>query len=310
LKIIFLLTTFFTVLLTGAELITPIPETIHYNKAKADLGKQLFFDVRLSKDNTISCASCHDLSRGGVDRLQFSFGVDGQKGSINTPTVYNALFNDSQFWDGRAKTLEEQAKGPIHNPKEMGTDLEAVVEKLKKDPQLVTKFQNIYNEKISPDNILNAIAEFEKALFTPNSRFDKYLRGEAKALTKKEREGFELFKSHGCISCHNGVNIGGNLYHKFGIIKPFKETTEHVGRYVVTKEESDKYVFKVPTLRNVSMTGPYFHTGETKDLKTAIKVMGEYQLGKALSKNEIEKIYSFLLTLTGETPKIVKEYIE
>lgn len=296
-----------TFYLFSIELITPIPESIKYNKERAKLGKLLFHETKLSGDNSISCATCHDLDRGGVDRLSYSFGVDGKTGTIHTPTVYNAVFNIAQFWDGRVKTLKEQASGPIHNPKEMNSDFKEVVKKLTEEKRYRDLFNKLYTDGITGDNIVDAIAEFEKALTTPHSRFDRYLKGDFKAITDQEKEGYELFKSHGCISCHHGVNVGGNLYHQFGVIKKFNDNFNNLGRFNVTKDEDDKYYFKVPTLRNINETAPYFHNGGTWDLKEAIQIMGEYQLGKRLNEDETEKIYKFLLTLTGETPKIAKD---
>ncbi len=296
---------YFLLFLYSSSLISPIPLDIEYNEQKALLGKKLFFERSFSKDDTISCASCHLLESGGDDGLKFSVGVEGRFGNINAPTVYNSFFNIAQFWDGRAKDLEEQALGPIHNPVEMDSDIITVIEKLKKNKEYVELFKKIYNDEIKSEYIQNAIMEFEKALITPNSRFDRFLRGEEDILEPIEKKGFEAFKKYGCISCHNGINIGGNIFQKFGI---FKEHSDHVnfGRFSVTKNEDDLYYFKVPTLRNISKTAPYFHDGGVKTLKGAIETMAEYQLGQEIPDDDIEAIYKFLLTLDGQIPEIAK----
>lgn len=289
-----------------AGLIDPIPTTISYDKKKANLGKKLFFDVRFSNGNTISCASCHNLHNYGVDSARYSTGVGG-KPPVNTPSVYNAVYNIAQFWDGRAKDLKEQSIHSITNPLEMDTSLKEIVKKLSRDKKIVYEFGKIYKDGLTENNILDALASFESVLITPNSRFDKYLNGDEEALSKKEKQGFELFQSHGCVSCHNGINIGGNLFQKFGILESMDFELNVTGRYAVTKDLDDLYFFKVPSLRNVAKTAPYFHTGATTDLKEAIGVMAKYQLGQTLSNDETDKIYAFLLSLTGELPAILKE---
>ncbi len=290
-------------LLMASEPITPLPQTVKVNQTKAELGKELFFDPILSHDDTISCATCHNLQQGGDDGLKFSFGIKGQEGTVNAPTVYNAVFNFRQFWDGRAKDLQEQAAGPIENPIEMGSSFEEVIAKLKKS-KYKKIFDAIYDDGITKQTITDAIAEYEKTLITPNSRFDKYLRGDENALTQNEKEGYGLFKSKGCASCHHGENIGGNLYNKFGI---FNETnSKWLGRYNITHKERDKYFFKVPSLRNIARTAPYFHDGRTYDLKEAVKIMSQYQLGRHITKEEISKIAAFLRSLNGELPKNIE----
>lgn len=277
--------------------IEPIPQTVEYNYEKALLGKKLFFDPILSKDNSISCATCHDLKNGGDDGLKFSVGIDGQIGDINAPTVLNSFFNFRQFWDGRAHNLEEQALGPIENPVEMGHDFATLVKKLKATTYN-RDFKKIYIDGITKENLADAIAEFEKTLITPNSAFDRFLKGDETAITSFEKEGYELFRSKGCISCHNGVNIGGNLYSKFGMIVDID--SKHLGKYNITKNEWDKYYFKVPSLRNISLTAPYFHDGRYDTLKEAVKTMSLVQLGRPITEKEIEKIVAFLKTLNGE----------
>lgn len=283
------------------EPITPIPLEISVDIKKANLGKELFFDTILSKDNTISCHSCHLLTQGGDDNLQFSVGIDGKIGNINAPTVLNSTFNFVQFWDGRAKNLQEQAMAPITNPIEMGHNFEELIKKLEKS-SYKQKFDSIYKDGITPFNLSNAIAEYEKTLITPNSPFDRYLRGEKDAISNETKEGYELFKTQGCIACHHGINVGGNLYAKFGVISQLQSDSK--GRYEVTKNELDKYYFKVPTLRNIELTAPYLHDGRIDNLEDVVKFMAHYQLGKSLSTEDVDKIVLFLKSLTGN----IKDY--
>ncbi|QOG11422.1 cytochrome-c peroxidase [Arcobacter sp. FWKO B] len=281
-----------------AEPITPIPTNIeNIDKNKVKLGSKLFFDPILSKDGTVSCATCHDLNAGGVDGLQFSIGIDGKVGDINSPTVFNAVYNFTQFWNGRARNLQEQAVGPIENHIEMGNTFENLIATLSNTPYK-KDFEKIYSDGITKNNITDALAEFGKTLITPNAPFDKYLKGDEYALTKSQKEGYELFKSHGCIACHHGINIGGNLYAKFGVMKDVK--SKSLGRYEVTKNELDKYYFKVPTLRNIELTSPYLHDGRITELEEVVKFMSHFQLGKTLTDSDISKIVDFLKSLTGE----------
>jgi len=289
------------ILLAGP--IKPIPEKIAVDQAKAQLGKKLFFDPRLSADGMVSCATCHDLENGGDDGLKFSVGIHGKEGNINAPTVYNAVFNFRQFWDGRAKDLKEQVAGPLENPVEMGFDFKKAVVVLKKDPSYRQKFNLLYRDGINKDTITDAIAEFEKALITPNAPFDRYLRGEQNAIGAKAKAGYRLFESKGCILCHNGVNIGGNFYNKFGIFEDVNSSS--VGRYVITQREEDKYVFKVPSLRNVALTAPYMHDGRANTLTEAVEIMTKHQLGRYMAPEEIADIVAFLKSLTGEKPQIM-----
>lgn len=284
--------------------IKPIPDEMKVDDKKVKLGKKLFFDPILSKDGTISCATCHDLQNGGDDGLKFSFGIGGQEGNINSPTVYNAVFNFRQFWDGRARDLKEQAIGPIENPVEMGHTMTAAVETLKQNKMYFKDFNDIYKNGITKDNIADVIAEFEKTLITPDSPFDKYLKGDKLAISKKAKEGYDLFKSKGCILCHHGVNVGGNFYNKFGIYED--ADTEHLGRYSITKREEDKHVFKVPSLRNIELTAPYMHDGRVSTLKEAVEIMTKYQLGRHMELGDTEAIVSFLESLTGDLPAIVR----
>jgi len=301
-KYLLLLT--FLFLNSYAEPITVIPPKISVNSEKSDLGKQLFFDTILSRDNTVSCASCHDLNSGGDDNLKFSFGIDGQEGDINSPTVYNSVYNFRQFWNGSAKDLAEQAKGPIENPIEMGNTFENLIKTLNQTPYK-NKFKNIYADGITKENIVDAIAEFEKTLTTPNSPFDKYLSGDKNAITQKQKDGYDIFKSKGCIACHHGVNIGGNLYNKFGVMKDTQ--SKRTGRHEVTKNEADKYYFKVPSLRNIAKTSPYLHDGRFDTLDDTVKFMVHYQLGRIITQDEVDKVVAFLNSLTGETPENIKK---
>lgn len=279
------------------EPITPIPLDISVNTQKANLGKELFFDTILSKDNTLSCHSCHLLNQGGEDNLQFSVGIDGKVGNINAPTILNSTFNFVQFWNGRAKNLQEQAMGPITNPIEMGHSFEELIKKLEKTPYK-QKFDSIYKDGITPFNLTDAIAEYEKTLITPNAPFDKYLNGDENAISNETKQGYELFKTQGCIACHHGVNVGGNLYAKFGVISQLQSDSK--GRYEVSKNELDEYYFKVPTLRNIELTAPYLHDGRIDNLEDTVKFMAHYQLGKSLTQEDVEKIVLFLKSLTGK----------
>ncbi|MBU2704830.1 cytochrome-c peroxidase [Zooshikella marina] len=278
---------------------------ISYNQNKAELGKMLFFDPRLSKSGWLSCNSCHNLAMGGDDNRPSSIGHQWQIGPINSPTVLNARFNVAQFWDGRAKDLQEQAGGPIANPKEMASNHQLAIKILQSIPDYQTKFEKVYGDKdISINEVTDAIAEFEKTLITPASRFDQWLLGDDSQLTLQEKEGYHLFKEKGCVACHNGVGVGGNSYQKFGVVKPYDKDKNSLGRYNVTKKEEDKYVFKVPLLRNIELTAPYFHDGSVWSLNEAVSLMADYQLGIKLTDNETNKIVAFLKTLTGKQPEI------
>ncbi len=287
-----------------SEPITPLPLDIKTNPAKVALGKALFFDPILSLDGTVSCASCHNLLEGGDDAKVFSTGIKNQKGTINAPTVLNAVFNFSQFWDGRARDLKSQVEEPIVNPVEMGNNFENVIKTLK-DSHYRETFDKLYHDGISKENITDAIAEFEKTLITPDSPFDNYLRGDKEAITQMQKEGYELFKEKGCIACHHGRNVGGNMYNKFGLLISIKD--DNLGRFNVTKDENDKQIFKVPSLRNVAKTAPYFHNGSVSDLRKAVYFMAKHQVGRPISEEEVDKIVSFLEALTGKPPKSLNE---
>ncbi len=282
----------------------PLPEVAEnpenpLNPDKVLLGKMLYFDPRLSKSGFISCNSCHNLSIGGADNLPTSIGHKWQIGPRNAPTVLNAALHIAQFWDGRAKDVEEQAKGPILNPGEMAATEEMVLERLKSIPQYVELFKKAFPGEKNPlnyENVAKAIAAFERTLLTP-SRFDGFLRGKD-SLTTKEKKGLELFVSKGCVGCHNGVGIGGGMYQKF-------DYGDDPGRYSVTKKASDRKVFRVASLRNVELTYPYFHDGTVWDLREAVRIMAEKQLKTKLSGEEIDHIVSFLKSLTGRQPEVV-----
>lgn len=275
---------------------------------KVKLGKMLYFDKRLSKEGNISCNSCHNLATGGVDNLSFSPGDDGGLGGRNSPTVLNAAFHSSQFWDGRMKDVEEQAGGPILNPVEMAIpSKEFLVERLSGIEAYKEMFAAAFPESgISYWNVQQAIAAFERTLVTP-SRFDDYLNGNSQALTIAEKEGLKTFMNTGCITCHNGAMLGGNSFQKFGQFKEYWHYTGSdkvdEGRFEVTKNEADKFMFKVPSLRNVEKTWPYFHDGSVEELSEAIDVMARVNLREQLSEDEIHSIETFLKSLTGELPE-------
>jgi cytochrome c peroxidase len=290
---------------TTEDAVTPLPLTQPLDTRKVELGNRLFNDPMLSGDGSVSCAHCHDLATGGVDRLPRSLGIGGKKGTINAPTVFNSGFNFRQFWDGRAETLEDQIDGPLQNPVEMGSSWPQAIAALYKNPQYRSEFNTLYLDGIQPRNVKDAIATFERSLVTPNSRFDRFLRGDQAALNHEELAGYRLFKQIGCTSCHQGLNIGGNMYQKLGIMEDYFAVRGNInqadlGRFNITKREQDRYYFKVPSLRNVALTPPYLHDGSAKTLEEAVQVMARYQLGRELKTTEVNRIVAFLHTLTGE----------
>jgi cytochrome c peroxidase len=297
-------------------LFKPIPasapplQDIPATPAKVVLGKMLYFEPRLSESHVISCNSCHMIGMGGVDLQETSIGHRWQHGSRNAPTVYNAVFDIAQFWDGRAKDLEQQAGGPLVNPIEMGTTEAHVVEQLKAIPGYAPAFAKAFpgaTDSITADNICKAIAVFEATLITPNAPFDHYLKGDEKALDASQKEGLALFINKGCATCHRGMNVGGGMYAPFGVVeRPGADILppNDKGRFEVTKTASDEYVFRVPSLRNVALTPPYFHSGKAWDLRQAVAIMGNSQLGAKLTDDEVDKITRFLESLTGEQPKV------
>lgn len=285
------------------EPIQPIAKAKISDKGLVELGKKLYFDPRLSKSGFISCNSCHNLSMGGTDNLKTSIGHNWQKGPINAPTVLNSSMNVAQFWDGRAKDLKAQAGGPIANPGEMAFTHELAVEVLQSIPGYVAEFKAVFGtDKVDIDEVTKAIAAFEETLVTPDSRFDRWLKGNRKALTKDEVEGYALFKESGCVACHNGPAVGGNSFQKMGVVEAYKASSPAEGRVAVTKDEADRFNFKVPTLRNVELTYPYFHDGEAATLTKAVDTMGRIQLGRSFTTEENAKIVAFLKTLTGKQP--------
>lgn len=289
------------------EPILPVRAQTQFDPRKVQLGRQLFIDVRLSGDNTISCNSCHNLAAGGVDGRARSLGINGAEGDINAPTVFNCALNFKQFWDGRADTLEDQIDGPTHNPREMGSNWDTIIQKLTADPELVKSFGALYPSGITTITVKDAIATFERSLTTPDSRFDRYLRGEATALNEDEKKGYRLFKDLGCISCHQGMNAGGNMFQPFGVMADYfakrgNVTKADLGRFNVTGLPQDRHRFRVPGLRNVELTAPYFHDASAKTLEDAVRLMAEYQLAQPLEEDQVRLVTAFLKTLTGEQP--------
>ena len=291
---------------TAQEPITPIEPVKEINLAMVELGKKLYFDPRLSKSGFISCNSCHNLSMGGTDNLKTSIGHNWQQGPINAPTVLNSSLNVAQFWDGRAADLKEQAGGPIANPGEMAFTHTLALEVLESIPAYVSEFTLVFGpDCINIDQVTEAIAEFEKTLVTPNSRFDQWLLGDTKAISETELAGYQLFKSSGCVACHMGSAVGGTSFQKMGLVSPYETENDAQGLAGVTGKDADRFKFKVPTLRNVDMTYPYFHDGEAATLSEAVDIMGRLQLGRKFEKADIDQIVAFLKTLTGEQPSFV-----
>ncbi|NOZ54012.1 MAG: cytochrome-c peroxidase [Gammaproteobacteria bacterium] len=297
----------------------PIPKDNPITPAKIELGKQLFFDPRLSVDGTVSCNSCHNVMAGGTDNRPVSVGVSGQKGGRSAPTVWNAAFLTTQFWDGRAATLEDQAKGPILNPIEMGMPHKDVaVDRIKAMPGYVSQFENVFGKKnpVTYDNIAKAIATYERTLITPNSPFDRYIKGDKKALSSTAIAGMKLVDKVGCTGCHSGSNFAGptNLKMGEGFFQKFPafpgskydkkyDLISDLGRYEATKKNEDKHMWRVPTWRNIAVTAPYFHNGTVSTLEEAVRVMAKTQLNTKLSNKEVGNIVAFLNSLTGEFPK-------
>lgn len=285
------------------EPVKPIEPVEVDEPAKVELGKKLFFDPRLSRSGFISCNSCHNLSMGGSDNLPTSIGHNWQKGPINSPTVLNSSLNVAQFWDGRAANLQEQAAGPISNPMEMAFTHALAIDVLRSIPAYRDEFAAIYgDEPISLDNVTDAIAAFEETLVTPNSRFDQWLKGDDKAITEQELAGYQTFKDIGCVACHYGPALGGTSFQRMGIVEPYVTDNPAEGRVAVTGKDADRFSFKVPTLRNVELTYPYFHDGAYWNLEEAVDVMARLQLGRKLEEKDIANMTAFLKTLTGDQP--------
>lgn len=284
--------------------IVPVPQPAVASPAKAALGERLFHDPVLSSDRTVSCATCHDLANGGDDGHKFSSGAGGAQGTHNAPTVFNAALNFRQFWDGRAANLTAQVSGPIHNPVEMNSSWQQIIERLRAIPEYRLAFAENYPEGITQSSITDAIVTFEASVLTPDAPFDRFLKGDEDAIGPDALEGYRRFTQFGCASCHQGVNVGGNLYQRFGILGDYFEDRGHrtqadLGRFNVTGNELDKQVFKVPGLRNVALTAPYFHDGSIETLDEAVAIMGRYQLGRTLDTEDRCLIVAFLNTLTG-----------
>ena len=293
------------------ETIRPVPDSVEYDPAKAALGELLYHDTRLSADGTVSCATCHGINTGGVDNLKYSEGIGGQLGGVNAPTVFNAVFNFVQFWDGRAATLADQAAGPPLNPVEMGcASFDEIVARLAQDKAFVKAFNAVYPEGLSQATITDAIAQYERTLVTPDSPFDRYLKGDKEAMTAEQIKGFELFKEYNCATCHAGVNMGGQSYELMGRRADYFKDRElqeksgltdgDNGRWAQTGIERDRFRFRTPGLRNVALTYPYYHDGSVESLEEAVGMMAKYQVGKELSAENVATITAFLQALTGE----------
>jgi len=287
------------------EPIQPVPTPPALNAEKVALGKSLFHEPRLSADNSISCTHCHSLTTAGSDSMPRSIGIHGEAGLVNAPTVFNAALNISQFWDGRASTLEKQIDGPVHSPTELGSDWPVIIAKLSTDTAYLDAFSRLYADDITSDNIKDAIATFERTLITLNSPFDRFLRGETNAISAEAKRGYLIFKGYGCTSCHQGANVGGNMYQRFGVAKDYfadhpVDNQADFGRFNVTGLEEDRHVFLVPSLRLATLTAPYFHNGSADTLEEAIRIMAKYQLDRDISEHEIEMIIVFLDSLVGD----------
>ena len=287
------------------EPIAPIPLTQELDPQRVALGERLFYDVRLSHDHTHACTTCHPLERGGMDGRPRALAANGTLHPRNTPTIFNAGLNASFNWDGIANTLEAHAEIVLLNPSLMNMTWPEILARLSADADYVTSFNAVYAGSLTPASVMDALASFERSLLTPNARFDRYLRGEQHALTAPEQQGYHLFKSYGCVACHQGINIGGNMYQKFGIFADpgdLKSSAAAVdlGRYAITRVPRDREVFRVPSLRNVAVTAPYFHDGRAHTLEGAVETMARVQLGITLTHEEIGFIVQFLQTLTGE----------
>jgi cytochrome c peroxidase len=287
------------------EPITPVPSRADWNAARAALGSKLFYDKRLSRGDRVACVSCHRLDRGGGDEHPRATGLDGKLLDFNTPTIFNVTLNFRLNWRGNFRTLEEQNEAVLLDSRLMNSSWEELLSKLRADPEYRASFASLYGSDPVRTSVLDALAVFQRSLTTPNARFDRYLRGEENAITAEERRGYLLFKAYGCVTCHQGVNVGGNLFQKFGIFfNPFAQrattTTADLGRYGITGQERDRHVFRVPSLRNVAVAAPYFHDGSVASLFEAVEIMARSQLGRTIEAQEIEVIVKFLATLTGE----------
>lgn len=288
------------------EPVQPLPNPPQQDERKVALGRLLFHDKRLSKDSSISCASCHPLTKGGMDGKARSPGVMGAMGVINAPTVYNAGLSLAQFWDGRALDLETQVEGPIHNPIEMASHWDEAIPRLRRDRDYPRLFRELYRTDATPAAVSDAIAHFERSLVTADSPFDRWLRGDDAAIGERAREGYALFKSYGCVACHQGAGVGGNMFQRMGAMgdwfadRKSPLTPADLGRFNVTGREEDRYYFKVPSLRLAVLTAPYFHDGSVDSLPEAVRVMARYQLGRRMPDAHVELIVAFLESLVGK----------
>lgn len=288
------------------EPLQPLPLHLELDPRKVELGRELFADPRLSGDGTMACISCHLPQHGGADDLPLSKGIGGQLTAVNTPTIRNSQFSVAQFWDGRAANLEAQIDGPLNNPKEMGTTWPAAMDRLQADAAYVAAARTIYGGPLTADVVRSALAEYERSQLSLGSRFDAFLRGDRGALTEAEQRGYRLFKDYGCSTCHQGVAVGGNMFQRMGLFADYfadrglPETSADLGRFNVTFAETDRHVFKVPSLRDVALTAPYFHDGSAATLEDAIAMMARYQLGREMPAADVELIAGFLRTLTGK----------
>lgn len=282
----------------------PLPEPPNPKAEKVQLGKALFSDTLFSQNKQYSCASCHEIRHGGMDGLPQYKGLDGKPGAVNTPSVLNAIYNYRQFWNGRAITLQDVLDDHIANKTVFNNNWQTILDRIKQNDKYVQTFKHLYQDGLTEANVKNAFFAYFNNLLTPNSDFDNYLRGDTKALSQDAQRGYLLFKKYGCVTCHQGPTLGGNLSEKLGIYKDYysdksKINPSDLGYYNITKKEGDKYVFKVPSLRNVALTAPYFHDGSVKTLAEAVDLMGIYQSGQKIPAHEIPFIVKFLQSLTG-----------
>lgn len=288
------------------EPIKPLPRWHTEDAGRAELGRRLFNDRRLSANGAVACSSCHQLDRGGADDKRLSVGLNGDLTLVNTPTVFNASLNFRQFWNGRAASLEAQVDDVIRNPREMGSEWPALLARLAADEAYREAFESSYEDGVTQANVQNAIATYERTLLTPKARFDLFLEGDSTAISDEEKAGYARFKQSGCISCHQGMNVGGNMFQKFGVMGDYfkdkgSSSEADLGRFAVTGRDEDRHVFKVPGLRNVELTAPYFHDASAQTLEDAVDVMFKYQLGRKADPEDKRLIILFLKTLTGET---------
>ena len=286
------------------EPLQPMPALAGLDEAKIALGRQLFHDPRLSGRGDFACVTCHNLAMAGIDGLTRSTTIDGQPDEMNTPTVFNSAFNYRFGWSGRFESLEEQLDGVINNPLHMNSSWELIVERLQADPEMTQAFSVIYPDGVTPGRIRNAITTFERSLVTRDTPFDNYLLGQKDAIDENAAAGYRLFKSYGCTSCHQGINVGGNLLARLGVFKNYFKgkkalSRSDMGRFTITGLKSDKHIFRVPSLRNVARTAPYFHDGSRKTLEDAVSTMALYQLGREMPDEDVILIVGFLQTLTG-----------